>query len=169
MNRMECLKERQWPFLLSSDEGGKRFFQSLDKSVSGYVWVYGDQYELDCLRDAPDGPFLFKTPCHAAFFACMKDKEYFAEVTVLDERIEIRISPNFGAWYGSGCKPGLWAATLYNAQSRLVDLACAPTDTEAKTVGVQRAFFRDNLTREHARMFSERLSWGERQSKPNAS
>jgi len=167
MGRVECLKERQWPFLLCSDEGGRRFFQSLDKSVSGYVSENGGQWELDCFRDATDGPFLFKTPCDAAFFACMRDKEYFAEVTVLSEPIEIRVSPNVGQWYGSGCKPGLWAATLYNAQNRLVDLACAPTDIEAKTTGVQKAFWRDKLTPEYARLLSERLTWGERQSKPD--
>lgn len=160
MGGMDCLKERQWPFLLSGDQGGRRFFQSSDKSVQGYVWEHGDQWELDCLRDLPDGPFLFKTACDAAFFACMKNREYFAEINVLDEQIEIRISPDFGRCYGQ------WAVALYHPDGKCVGLDCAPTVAQAKIVGLQKACaYLGNVSDDSARRTSG--GWTGKSGKPN--
>jgi hypothetical protein len=101
----------------------------------------------------------------AALFLYMRGREYVATVDV-PEHIEIRVAPNFEKWYGPGCTPGLWAASLHFEDGRTAGATrCAPTVAEAKRAGVEQALGRNCQTPGMALFDFERLDWPERESK----
>ena len=73
----------------------------------------------------------------------MHDRAYqkFINVEVPPERIEIRVTPNFGK--RKGCPNGQWVASLYHEDRTQAGLDCCSESLEgAKFKGLQKAHFR---------------------------
>ena len=137
--------------------------------MAGYIrqteqgrWKVLDLDEKD-YEDIP--AFQFRD--EAALFLYMRGRVYQAilEVpivgTAASEPIQIRVSPNFGKWYGPGSMLGQWAASLHHEDGRSAGLTrCADCVAEAKAVGVQQALG-DILAQKEVRSRSEQLLWQE--------
>ena len=165
------------PYTLGCDGRDRSFcvVRKCDGFYAGYVrqtdeglWQLQNMQEIDYEGIPP-----FPSRNEAALFLCMSGRVYQTTVeapinaTASLERIQIRVSPNFGQWYAGECVPGLWAASLHHEDGRCAGATCcAASVAEAKIAGIQQAHL-PRLAQEEARLKSEQLSWEGRAEIPN--
>lgn len=150
--------ETNAPYILCSDGCIQR---KSDCFYAGYVrpteegrWKLQNMQEKD--YDFP----AFPSCEEAALFLCMRGRAYQAAFEVhVNERIQVRVSPNFGKW--RGCVLGLWAASLHHEDGRCAGVTrCASSIAEAKIAGIEQAYC-GILAQGEARSKSEQSAWQE--------
>jgi|ERR1700722_16601741 len=143
----------EMPYLLcSTDASGQRYaiHRLNDGSMGRYIRRHSEgQWEVE------DGSFMsvprsrvrslrpsalpaFPDQNEAALFSYMEDRYYHATVGPSEDRVQIRVSPNFGGW--SNCPTGQWVSSLHREDGRCAGgNRCSASVAEAKVQGLHLA------------------------------
>ena len=107
------------PYILSVDETGRRYLieRKSDRSRTRHINQNGaGLWEIEIDGDSADGLPAFPNRDEAAHFAYMEGRFYCVTITSeQSERIQIRISPNFGQRYS--CPRGYWFASFFHEEN----------------------------------------------------
>jgi hypothetical protein len=141
------------PYLVARCDVSDRYIvkRTCDGSIAGYVLQVNAGWEIEdeagrrgVTRYAAEATKhrVFATLDEAALFVYTRNRAYqkFINIEVPPERIEIRVTPNFGQCIV--CTDGQWVAYLYQEDGTPAGLCCSDSLEEVKFKGLLKAHFK---------------------------